>query len=60
MCPPKPTEIPFQEIPRKLLDLDTDINTDFEDNYPCQGGVKSETYQRPNRSYLQETPNWIV
>ena len=28
----KPTETPLQEIPRKLTDLDTDINTDFEEN----------------------------
>ena len=28
--PPKPTEIPLQEIPRKLMDLGTDINMEFE------------------------------
>ena len=32
--PPKPTEIPLQEIPRKFTDLDIDINTDFEENSP--------------------------
>ena len=32
--PPKPTEIPLQEIPRKLMDLDADINTDIEENFP--------------------------
>ena len=29
-APPKITEIPLEEIPRKLTDLDMDINTDFE------------------------------
>ena len=46
--PPKPTEIPIQEVPRKLSDLDTDINTHFEENSPDQEGVISETYQKPD------------
>ena len=54
--PSKPYEIPLQEIPRKLIDFNTDINTYFEENSPYQEGVISETYQRPNRSYFQETP----
>ena len=54
--PPKPTEISLQEIPRMLTDLDTGINTDFEENSPYQKGVISETYQRPNRSYFHEPP----
>ena len=44
---PKPAETPLQEIPRKLMDLDTDVNTDFKENSPYQEGVISETYQRP-------------
>ena len=28
--PTKPPKIPLQEIPRKLTDLDNDINTDFK------------------------------
>ena len=44
---PKPTEIPLQEIPRKLTDLDTDIYMDFEENSCYQEGVISETCQRP-------------
>ena len=39
------------------MDLDTDINMDFQENSPYQEGVKSEIYQRPNRSYFQEPPN---
>ena len=47
--PPKPTRIASLEIPRKLMDLDTDINMDFEENSPYQEGVISETYQRSDR-----------
>ena len=59
--PPKPTEIPLQVFPRKLmaLNIDTleqDINKDFEENSPYQEGVISETYQRPDKSYFQEPP----
>ena len=59
--PPKPTEIPFQEIPRKFRDLDADaleqgMNTDFEENSPYQENVISEMYHRPDRSYFQEPP----
>ena len=36
------------------MDLDTNINMDFEENSHYQEGVISETYQRPNRSYFQE------
>ena len=48
---PKVAEIPLPAIPRKLMDsdidaLEQDINTDFEENSPCQEGVISETYQR--------------
>ena len=50
--PPKPTEMPLQEIPRRLKDLDTEINMDFEDNSPYQEGVVSEMNQRPERSYF--------
>ena len=52
--PPKPAEIPFQEILRKLRDLDTDIDMDFEEKSPYQEGIISETYQKPDRSYFQE------
>ena len=54
--PPKPPEIPIKEIPRKLSDLDPEINTGFEENSPFQEGMISETYQRPDKSYFQEPP----
>ena len=43
--PPKPTEIPLQEVPRNLLDLDMDVNVNFKENSPVQDGVISDTYQ---------------
>ena len=38
------------------MDLDPDINTDFEENSSYQEDVISETYERPDRSYFQEQP----
>ena len=40
------------------MDLDTGINNDFEGDSPYEEGVISETYQRCNRSYFQEPPEW--
>ena len=34
-----------------------DINTDFEENYPSQEGIISQTYQRSIKSYFQEPPH---
>ena len=40
---------------RKInLDLDLEINTDFEDISPYQEGIMSELYQRPDKSQLLE------
>ena len=50
----KLTEIPLQELPRHLSDLNMDINTDFKENSPYQEGVISETYQRSDKSYFQK------
>ena len=49
--PPKANETPFQDIPRKLMDLDSDV-------FPISQGVTSEMYQRTHRSYFQEPPEW--
>ena len=54
--PPKPTEIPLQEITRKLMDLDMDINMEFKENSPNQADVISETYERPDKSHFQKPP----
>ena len=50
--------LPLQEIPRKLTDLDTDINTDFDENSPYQEGFISERSQRSDKSYSQEPPEF--
>ena len=59
--PHKPTEILLHVIPRKCMDSDTDtleqdINTDVKENSPCQEGVISEMYQKPDKSYFEEPP----
>ena len=33
------------------LDMDNNINTDFEENSPYQEGIITETYERPDKSY---------
>ena len=38
------------------MDLDMDMNTDFEENSPYQEGIMSEIYQRPDHSYVQDAP----
>ena len=37
-----------------MLDTDIDRNVDIEENSPFQEGIISETYKRPDRSYVQE------
>ena len=36
------------------MDLDTDRNTDFEENSPYQEGIILEMYERPDKSYIQD------
>ena len=38
------------------LDTDDDINIDFEENSPYQEGIITETYQRPDNSFVKEPP----
>ena len=35
-------------------DINPEINIDFEENFPFQGNVISEIYQRPDKSLFQE------
>ena len=42
------------ELPRSLLDIDSEISMNFEKNSPFQEGVISKTYQRPDKSYFHE------
>ena len=37
------------------VDINLEINVDFEENSPFQEGVISETYQRPDKSFFQES-----
>ena len=39
---------------KDLLDDDLDRNVDIEENSPFQEGIISETYERPDTSYVQE------
>ena len=54
--PPRLPGIKMYDNRRTTLDLYLDINKDFEENSPYQEGVISETYQRPDKSYLLEPP----
>ena len=56
--PPKPVKTSVPEIPGNLSDIDSELNTDFEDISPFQEGVISESYQRPGKSYFQEPQEW--
>ena len=40
--PPRPPDIKTQDNRRMTLDLDLDINKDFEENSPYQEGIISE------------------
>ena len=39
---------------KDLLETDLDRNVDIEENSPFHEGIISETYERPDKSYLQE------
>ena len=36
------------------MDIDPEMNTDFDENSQFQEGIVSEMYQRPHKSYFQE------
>ena len=54
--PPRPPDKIVQNDRQINLDLDLEINKDFEDNSPYQEGIISEIYQRPDKSQLVEPP----
>ena len=54
--PPRLHDIKAQEDRKINLDLDLDINKDFEENSPYQEGIISEIYQRSNKYQLLEPP----
>ena len=54
--PPRPPDKITQNHRQINLDLDLEINQDFEENSPYQEGIISEIYQRPEKSQLVEPP----
>ena len=52
---PRPPDATTMKDNRKdLSDFDTDRKTEFEENSPHQEGIISETYERPDKCYIQE------
>ena len=51
--PPNQVRIPMSEVPGNI-DINPELNTDFEENSPFQAGVISEMYPRPDKSFSQE------
>ena len=54
--PPRSPDKITQNDRQKNLDLDLEINQDFEENSSYQEGIISEIYQRPEKSQLVEPP----
>ena len=53
--PPRPPDVTNSVDNQKdVLDSDINRNVDIEEKSPFQEGIISETYERPNRSYVQE------
>ena len=56
---PKLPEKVIQEDRQIDLELDLEINKDFEENSPYQEGIISEIYQRPHKSQIVDPPELI-
>ena len=54
--PSRLSDTKTQDNRKITLDLDLDINKDFEENSPYQEGIISEIYQRPDKSQLLKPP----
>ena len=54
--PPRPLDKMTQNDRQIHLDLDLEINQDFEENSPYQEGIISEIYHTPEKSQLVEPP----
>ena len=53
--PPRPPDVTNAiDSQKELLDTDLGRNVDIEENSPFQEGIISGTYERPDRSYVQE------
>ena len=54
--PPRLPDVKIQDDGKITLDLDLEINKNFEENSPYQEAIISEIYQRSDRSQLLEPP----
>ena len=54
--PRPPDETATKDNRKDLQDLDIDRKIEFEENSPYQEGIISETYKRPDKSFIQEPP----
>ena len=55
--PPRPPDVTAVKDSRKdLQDLDMDRKIEFEENSPHQEGIISETYERTDKTFIQEPP----
>ena len=53
--PPRPPDVTnLIDSWKDLLETDLDRKVDIEENSPFQEGIISETYERPDKSYIQE------
>ena len=53
--PPRPTDVTNSiDSWKDFLETDLDRKVDIEENSPFQEGIISETYERPDKSYIQE------
>ena len=53
--PPRPPDFtPMSDNQKDFSDFDTDRKIEFEENLPNQEGLISETYEIPDKSYIQE------
>ena len=53
--PPRPPDVTNSiDSQKDLLDTDLDRKAEIEENSPFQEGIISETYERPDKSYVQE------
>ena len=55
--PPRPPDVTNSiDSQKDLLETDLDRNVDIEENSPFQEGIISETYERPDKSYMYRNP----
>ena len=58
--PSKSVKTSLPEIPGNISDINPQLNTDFEENFPFQEVVISEIYQRPDMTFCKNLKNWKV